>query len=99
MGPLFAVSMANALCVLVGVGLVILCWNPFATIFQPSSFDASFSVSLLLSLLPPLVVTVVVGLDGTLLVVPKAGASLSVRTESTLASSSRIILSDAPSCL
>ena len=98
-GQSSAVRMVNALCVVVGVGLAILGWNPFVTTFQHSSFDASFSVSLFLSYLLLSVVTIVVDLDITLLVVLGAGASLSVRTKSTLASSCRIALSDAPSCL
>ena len=84
LGPSSAVSMANALCVVMQVCWAILGWNPFVTTVQPSSVDASFSASLLLSCLLPLVVTIFVGMDVKLLVVPGAGASLSVRTKSTL---------------
>ena len=75
LGPPSAVSMANALCVVMGVCWAILDWNPFVTTVHTSSFDASFSVSFLLSYLLPLVVTIFVGMDVTLLVVPGAGTS------------------------
>ena len=48
LGPSSAVSMANAWCVVMGVCWAILGWNPIVTTVQPSSFDDSFSVSLLL---------------------------------------------------
>ena len=70
-------------------------WSPFVTTVQPSFFDASFSVSLLLSHLPPSVVAIFIGMDVTLLAVPGAEAYFSVRTKSALASSIRIALSDA----
>ena len=83
---------------MVGVGWAILGLNPFVTTFQPSFVAASFSFY---------IVAIILAAIGSYhcrwrgrhrFVVLGAGASLSVRTESTLASS-RITLSDVPSCL